>query len=49
MKSKEFTNVPNEDDNLRRMLKTAPKPHAPIKGRKAAKRPKTKKGTGRGP
>jgi hypothetical protein len=25
----------NEDENLKRMLKAPPKPHAPVKGRKA--------------
>lgn len=34
MKAKEFANVPDEDQNLRRMLKTPPQPHAPLKTRK---------------
>ena len=34
MKSKP-TNAPGEDENLRRMLKTPPKPHADMKVHKA--------------
>jgi hypothetical protein len=34
MKAKEFAAIPDEDENLRRMLKTPPKPHAPLKSRK---------------
>jgi hypothetical protein len=33
MKAKEFASVPDEDENLRRMLKTPPKPHAPLKAK----------------
>jgi hypothetical protein len=45
MKMKEFTNIPDEDANLRRMLKSPPKPHAPVKARKAkaSRRSKSKK------
>ena len=51
MKAKEFASAPNEDENLRRMLKTPPKPHAPLKVRKAkaslakSARPKRAKAT----
>jgi len=36
--------APNrEDENLLRMLKTKPKPHAPLKANKTASRPKPAK------
>jgi hypothetical protein len=31
------TQASNEDENLKRMLKTPPKPHAPLKEKTAAK------------
>ncbi len=44
MRTKTPPGAPNEDENLRRMLKTPPKPHAEMKVRKArTSRPKKKK------
>jgi hypothetical protein len=43
MKAKEFASVPDEDENLRRMLKTPPKPHASLKSRGAKATPSKRK------
>lgn len=49
MRVKEPIGVQDENEVLKRMLKSPPKPHAPLKARKAKasrmSRPKTKRGT----